>query len=471
MRKGNVKRIIVFFIMFLWMCGIAAIYPDPLPAADLGLEDLYLLALERSEKIKYAEQNLLLAEEAKNKKRSVLMPRLTASGSFMDFTEMKKSADTVISPTLIFPGTVIQPDNMGVWGVRLDQAITLDGKEIRDFQIARENISKQEKEIYAAKEDYMMNVAISYYEVLRAQKNVEIADAAVNRLTLYRDAARKRLKIGEVTKTVLLRADGELSGALSDRIRARNALDLFRAVLARTVGISTDFRLREKLYEEMPLTDLEAYFRTAMEERADLQSAKIDKKMTEDQIRVAKGGYWPIFSVAGVYGRVDQHPAASTTNRESIFGQVALNFPFFEGGLRMAEVREAIIKDKQAQLRLDDLQKTIRIEVESAYVELKNQRGIIKSLEDQLTYASENYQAVTRQFDFGLANSIDVMDANTLLVSAERQLATAVYTHQVFQLRIKRTTGRLFQEILALQQAEHSIASGEKKGKGTVNDK
>ena len=90
---------------------------------------------------------------------------------------------------------------------------------------------------------------------------------------------------------------------------------------------------------------------------------------------------------------------------------------------------------------MEDLKKTIRIEVETTYLELKNQRGIIKSLEDQLLFSRENYKAVTRQFEMGLANSIDVMDANTLLVSTERQLTTAVYSHQVFKFRMKRATG------------------------------
>ena len=453
------KRIACLLTMgvLMWIGGF--ICPVPPQAQELSLDDLYRLALERSERIKFSEQNLFLAEAAKNKKRSLLMPRFSAYGSFTDFTETKRGPDTVISPGVVFPGTVVQPDYMGQWGVRLDQALTIDGKEIKDFNIARDNIGKQEKDIYAQKEDYMMLVASAYYEVLRARKTLEIADATVKRLTLYRSAAEKRLKVGEVTKTVLLRADGELSGAVSDQIRARNALDLAWAVLARSVGISEDFKLKEKMDPDLPLSELDEYFRMAQAERAEMRSAEIEKKMTQDQIRVAQGGYWPIVSVAGVYGRFDQYPVAVTTNRESVYGQVALNFPFFEGGLRVAEVREATVRDKQAELKLEDLKRTIRIEVESAYVELKNQRGILKSLEDQLAFARDNYQAVTRQFEFGLANSIDVMDANTLLVSTERQLATATYGHQVLQLRIKRATGLLLKEIIAGRQAAGKTAA------------
>ncbi|MDQ5985313.1 MAG: TolC family protein [Syntrophus sp. SKADARSKE-3] len=435
---------------------VQTVFPFCAVGADYSIDDLFRIALERSEKIKITEQNRSLAEAGKNKKRSILMPRLSAYGSYTDFTESKKMADIPLFPGVVYPGTVIQPDYMGQWGVRLDQAMTLNGKEITDFNISRDNILKQEKDIYAMKEDYMMSVATAYYEVLRARKTLEIADATVKRLTLYREAAEKRLKIGEVTKTVLLRADGELSGALSDQIRAKNALDLSSALLARIVGIEEGFQLKEKLDKDVPLPPIDDYFALALSERAEIKSAEIDKKMAENQIRVAKGGYWPIVSLQGVYGRFDQYPVSTMTVRESVYASLALNFPFFEGGLRVAEVKEATVRDKQTFLKWEDLKKSIRIEVESAYVELKNQRGIIKSLEDQLAFARDNYQSVSRQFEFGLANSIDVMDANTLLVSAERQLATAVYSHQVYQIRIKRATGLLLKEIT---QAQGQLAS------------
>jgi outer membrane protein len=213
------------------------------------------------------------------------------------------------------------------------------------------------------------------------------------------------------------------------------------------VGISEDFQLREKRLKDEPLPPLADYMDTGLAKRAEMKSMEIEKQMASDQIRVAKGGYWPILSISGVYGRMDQDPVPSTINRESVYGMAALNYPFFEGGLRQAEVKEAIIRDRQADLKLADLKKTIRIEIETTYLELKNQLGIIKSLEDQLIFAKENYQAVTRQFEMGLANSIDVMDANTLLVATERQLANAIYSHQVFQFRMKRVTGVLLSEI------------------------
>ena len=121
----------------------------------------------------------------------------------------------------------------------------------------------------------------------------------------------------------------------------------------------------------------------------------------------------------------------------------SLSFPFFEGGLRKAEVQEAKARERQAALHYEDMKKAVEIEVRTAYLDLVTQKGTLQFLSDQFTFAGDNYRAVARQFEFGLSNSLDVLDANTLLVSAERRVASAVYHYRLALLRMKKATGTL----------------------------
>ena len=52
------------------------------------------------------------------------------------------------------------------------------------------------------------------------------------------------------------------------------------------------------------------------------------------------------------------------------------------------------------------------------------------------------------QFKYGMANSIDIMDANTLLVQAERRIADAEYTLYLSVLKILYTKGDLLSYLL-----------------------
>ncbi|MBA4422266.1 MAG: hypothetical protein C0390_04075 [Syntrophus sp. (in: bacteria)] len=421
-----------------WVPGIVAFLllaatPASLLAAEYSLGDLCRIAVTQSEKLKVAEENLAISEIGKDKALSYLMPRLTASAGYTRYTEKKISGTSVI-----------QPESGSSWGVRLDETVSLSGRELTALGISRQNVTKSRHDLTAIREDYLLRyVAAAYYNVLMARKSLDIADANLERLTMYRNAAEQRLKIGEVTRTVLLRAEGELSGAKSDRLQAKNGLELAMAVLANNCGIKDPFSLREVPAEEGDLSGVSRFQEQAFTVRADLKSLEVQKQIAADQTRFTEGAFWPSLSVFGVYAGADQYPPPGSLNRESIYAGAALNFPFFEGGLRKAEVQEAKARERQASLFYEDLKKAIEIEVQTAYLELATQKGTLQFLNDQSVFARDNYRAVARQFELGLSNSLDVLDANTLLVSAERKVASALYNYQLALLRLKKATGTL----------------------------
>lgn len=403
-------------------------------AEEYSLDDLCRIALARSEKLKIAEENLAIAETGKDKAFSYLLPRLTATGGYTQYSEKKFTAT----------GSVLQPELASAWGVRVDETVSLSGRELTALGISRQNVMKSQYDLTAIREDYLLRyVAAAYYNVLMARKGLEIADSNLARLMKYREAAEKRLRVGEVTKTALLRAEGELSGAKSDRLQAQNGLELAMTILASNVGIKDTFMLREVTVAEGEIPAMTVFRERAFAVRADLKSMEVQKQIAVDQTKFTKGAFWPTISVSGVYAGADQYPSTSSLSRESIYGGVALNFPFFDGGLRKSEVSEAKARERQAALLYEDMKKGIEIEVQTAYLDLVTQKGILRFLNDQLAFARDNYHAVARQFDFGLSNSLDVLDANTLLVSAERKAASALYNYELALLRMKKATGML----------------------------
>ena len=419
----------------------AIVATENLFAEEYILADLYKIALERSERIKISEEDMFIAERQKDKAMSVLLPKLSAFGDYTRYSEVKTSES----------GWVTQPDLSTSWGLRLDQSLSLSGREFTAFQISKKGIESSRYNLYTVKEDYLFSVSAAYYDVLRAHKALEIATVNVERLRKHKDAAQTRLRIGEVTKTALLRAEAELSGAQSEMVRSENNLNLAKAVLARIAGITGEYTLKETVLEKIGELQLSSLKEEAMAERAEIKSSNIQKKIAEEQVKYAQGAYWPILSVEGVYSRMDENPSSPFFYKESTYGVLKLNFPFFEGGLRRAEVNEAKAKQRQSELIHEDLKKTISIDVENAYLDLKTQAGILKSLEDQLVFARDNYNAVSKQFEYGLANSIDVMDANTLLVTSERQLTDAKYNYQLSILRLKKATGTLLKAVSSKQ--------------------
>jgi outer membrane protein len=430
---------LIFLCMVVFACASWSM------AQEYTLGDLYQVALKNSEKIKIAEENLYIAQMGKSKAWSLLIPRLTAFGTYNHFSESKYGAPPAYSNVLI------QPYESGNWGVRADQAFSLSARELDALKIAGQSITKSGYDLDAARTDYLLAVASAYYDVLKAKKALEISAANMARLTQYRDSAEKRVKVGELTKTALLRADAELSGARAEYLRATNSLRMARAALVRVSGIEDEFRLKE---EKSPLSDeyeLGQMQKTALEYRTDLKSYDMQTQMAAQQVKYARGAFWPNLGLFAIFNRADQNPSSPTFNRESILAGVSLTFPFFEGGLRVAELREAKARERQARQAYDDLKKSVDIEVRGVYLELDTLKGALRFLQDQLVFAQDNYDAVLRQYENGLATSLDVMDANNLLLSSEKNVADALYGYQLAQLKILRSSGTLLQFVHANQ--------------------
>jgi outer membrane protein len=410
--------------------------PACLFAEEYSLDDLYQIALKRAEQIKLSEEDLTISALEKNRALSVLIPKLTATNDYLKFSEDKYNS-----------GILVQPNSADQWSIRLDQQFSLSFREFTALSIAGKNIEKSREDLVSVQEGYLIQVAQAYFNVLKAMKGLDIADTNLDRLLKYRDAAEKRLKVGEVTKTVLLRAESELSGARSDKVKAENALALTKVVLARLVGIEKGYTIKDSQRQDAEIASLPELEDTAFSERSDLKSLEFQKKIAEQEVSYSTGAFFPNLAISGVYQRSDQDPESPTLNRESIYGALSLNFPLFEGGLRRAELLEAKARQRQANLLYEDQKKTVALEVQSAYLDLITQKGTLKYLEDQLAFAQDNMRAVSRQFVYGLASSLDVIDANTLLVTSQRQLADAVYQYQLSVLSVKKATGVFLKEI------------------------
>jgi len=436
-------KIFLLIIIVLIFCK-TNLMAQNVQGAKYSLPDLYKITLDKSENIKISEENLYISERNKEKAISVLFPRFSTFGNYTRYHDEK-----------IHEGAVIQPESSTSWGLKLSQSFTLNGRELIAFRVAEDSIEKSKYELYAVKEAYLFSVASAYYDVLKSMKTKEIAESNMERLEKHRYAVSIRLKLEEVTKTALYRADAELSKSKADVISAKNMLRLAKAALARIAGLPDVYEIQSPVIPDSaqilsPLQDdkdkLESFKKEALENRAELSSLKIAEKMADDMVKISKGAYFPVMSIEGTYSDYEQDSSQGTSGDDALSIGVNLAFTIYDGGLRNAELKEVLAQKRQVRLAIENISKQIAVEIEQAYLELLTHQSVLKSLEDQLEFARENYNAVSKQFKNGLSDSLDVMDANNLLVTSQKQLSESQYDFQLAQLNLERAKGTFLKQ-------------------------
>ncbi len=403
-----------------------------------SLKDLCRLANENAEAIKIANEDLYIAEQDKVRARSVLIPRASLYGTYLNYKNDQQS----------FPDTTTV-------GGKLSQSFTLNGRELIAYDVSKKGIEKASFSKEAVRSDYIFQVAQAYVQAISLKRLVEVADSDVKRLAAHRDSVKEKLSVGNVTKTALYRAEAELSRAKTDQIVATNDVESSKAGIARLVGIEDDFQVSEDAIgkiEEFDTTPNEIETK-ALDRRYEIKEAKKAVEIARKTVSYERGDYWPSVSVEGGYNDYDirydtSSGARSEYEPSSAYLQAQLQFTLFDGGLRSAQVRQAVARQRQADLALSDQEKKIRLESRDAYLDFVTAKNTWINLQDELKSAKENYTAVQMQFKYGMANSIDIMDANTLLVEAERRLSNAEYAYYLAILRIIYTQGDILEQLL-----------------------
>ncbi len=430
------KRILVFLlyllIFSLWLVSPAFSQPH------YTLKELCRLANENAETIKIADEDLYIAEQEKERAKSVLIPRATLYGSYLNYKK-----DDVYSP------------DVNSVGGKLTQSFTLNGRELIAYDVSKKGIEKAVFSKETVRSDYILKVAESYITTLKNKRLVEVADAETERLTTYRNSVKEKLSVGNVTKTDLYRAEAELSRSLTDQIIAVNDVETSKANIVRLSGIEDEFSVSAADIDPQDgFTITEPEIRAqALKNRYEIKEAQKAIEIATRTVAYEKGDYWPSIDLEGGYNENDirygNDISSGDYDTENLYIQAELSFTLYDGGLRKAEVRQALAEERQAKHALTNQEKVVVLESKTSFLEFETAKNALINLEDEVKSAQENYTAVQMQFKYGMADSIDIMDANKLLVDAQRRMSNAEYTYYLAILRIIHTQGDILTQLLA----------------------
>ncbi len=428
MTINKIRTIILLLGVF---CFPAVLNAGELDAASVdrpvySLEDLYRQALKQSESIQIAENQLFVAKKDVDRAFSTLVPTLAAYGDYVRYDA----------------ASVIQPKSGHAYGVKLQQQFTINGREFMILGAAKDTIKQREHDLDAVSEEYLFTVASAYYDIANYRKRVEILNENVNRLKIYKAAVITQLKLEEVPKTALLRTEAELSGARSDLVQAENFLVFAYVSLARLLELPRTYDLiPPDLDADSPIDgNLDKFITTALDQRPDIKSLKMAVKLADANVDILKSEYWPTLSLEAGYKRQDSDPSY-LTEKNTLYGAASLNLVLFDWGFRSASVSQEKARQRSAQLQLQAKTKEVALAVEQAYLMIVTAKSVIAALKDKLRFSRADYEAVSLQFKVGQADSLDIMDSNTVLLNSERELSEAQYVLVLAKIGLERAQG------------------------------
>jgi len=443
---------VVLSIATLWLPHVSASAQQDVPPSSLSLQQAVTVALEKNPLRKAAIADTKAASAGVREARSFLMPHLS-------FSETATRGD---DPVYVFGGKLRQQrfttadfalnklnsplpfSNFatrfgGSWNL-FDSFASWHG--INQAKQMNEAVGHQ---LERTDQEIVFRVVNSYYDVLLAAKELEVAEQSAKTAISIMERSQVRFDSGLTVESDLLTAKVRMAARQQEVIRARNTLEVARAQLNTVMGMPLDspFELLGGLAERTLLIpamqDLE---KQALTNRPDLKRIASEEAAQRQSVSVAKSSFGPrVNAFAG--WEMDNPAFVAGGGGNNWLGGIEVQFDIFQGGEKRAALsRQRALEEKVVAMK-QVASDAVRLEVRRAYYETDADRQQIEVARAAVAQAQESLRINQDRYDSGLTTITDLLGAEDTARRSQTDYWETVYHFQVSYANLELASGSL----------------------------
>ncbi|HWB84599.1 MAG TPA: TolC family protein [Bryobacteraceae bacterium] len=435
---------VVWLLLLAVPLGLAQDEVSGRAPLQLSLQRAVEIAIssEGSTQVQLAGEALKQAQSRSLEARAALLPDLEASISRENQTRNLAALGIGFInpiPGFEFP-TFVGPFTTMDARVTVSQNV-FDFGSIRRYQASKAGISAAKSDVDSSQEKVAAIVARAYLAAIRADTDVDTAQANVKLSQAMMQLAQHQKQAGTGTGIEITRAQVQLANDQQQLLVAQNArrrshLELLRAMNAR---LDTELELTDKLgYVPVDPVTLEQARAQALKERPDYQAQRERESNAQISANAVKMERLPSLVAFGDYGSIGTGFNNALPTRT--YG-LSLRVPIFDGGRRDARRKEAESQYRAESLRTGDLKEQIELDIRLALDSLHSADDEVKVASDGLHLAENELAQARRRYQAGVTDSLEVTDAQTRLERARDNQTAALYNYNVARIDLAQAMG------------------------------
>jgi outer membrane protein len=426
-------RYIILSTVFLsFHCSLSAVI-------QLSLSDaLGMVECESYVVLSSMEQSIAsdaFAQEA----RSQLLPQVTANISQvrqqMYFPQVDTSSGVGPSPDSLV--NAFNGQLQGTWWL-------VNMQTLGAFETAKHGACEARWNYFTQLQDSYRAVARAYYAHMRNLKLMEVIDQNIVRDQSLLDLAVAQKDVGLATRIDVTRAQSQV------------ALDEKQKLQQETIILQSELNLKKLLDLDKcePLVVTEQYDNNpakpkaygsswcdSLTSRPDVQRAIETVEKSKADERSARYEHLPTLSFQGNIGKAGSLPK----NADFKTWEVGLfvDMPVFEGYRIVQKVREKKALVKSSQYNLDNLRNQVFQDFEVAKKDYQSRYDQIRKAKERVDLGFEELDLAHNRFKEGLADNIEVIDAQTRLARAQDDWVETIYQYQLADIEMAYNLGNV----------------------------
>jgi outer membrane protein TolC len=188
-----------------------------------------------------------------------------------------------------------------------------------------------------------------------------------------------------------------------------------------------------------------------LDNRIEYRLLKKQEELQEFQKKAYKAEYYPSLALSGNYSyngisnKFDMFKGSgSTANWYSMAAvSLTLKVPIFDGFARRSRVSQASVTLKELNKQKEETALALNTQFENAKLQVQNNLTTIQAQKENVDLANEVYNSTQNNYNLGLANLTDLLDAETSLTEAQNNYNEALLQYKLAELDIIKSNGNL----------------------------
>ncbi len=437
------RRLFFGIMAFLLIASSDAFLSTPTDGQEkenqvvLTLEDALRIAAEKNLDIQKAREYRNLVEAIYVTERAVALPQIVIGAQINNGSDQSQKAFGPDAPV----GRNTRSAEVG-----LTQALFTWGQIGAAIRAAKVGIATADDQLRIFRQAAFRDVTASFYDILLAKELHNIAIQNREQKIRHYDEAQKRYAAGVATDYDILSGKVDVENAEPPVIRAENLILTSKERLRFLLGVGgKEGDVQGTLENEIaPYPVYQESEEIAKKNRPELSDVHHRIQVAEELIKIAQAGDKPRLDLQAGYGWRDLDlgqgfQAAGQAWSAGLF----VTYPIFNGLRTKGQVMQA--RSNLATLKIEQakLLDSIRLEIRDAVNAVREAGEIIKALSGTVARAERLLAMAEKGYEFGVKTKLEVDDAETSVVQAKGNLATAKRNYLVARVTYEWATGTL----------------------------
>ena len=389
-------------------------------------------------------QNIKASEEDINISKADYKPSLTLSGSKSLENTNKLTNQSGSSATIndVDPFTA---------SIKLEQTILDYGRDL-SYEKNLAGLDLAKAKLVKKEQDVLHDAIKAYTNLILTREKLDINKKNLNLLIRQVENDKIRLDRGQITTTDLAQSESSLAGAQAQFTQAKSDLLISKLTYENIIGKIKDpdqLRKNSNSIVSIPKTLNEA-INLSKKNNPDIKIAKFDLAQSEKDLAISESDLRPTASLSFERSYADDI-SSTISEREKDILKATVSWPFYSGGKKRSTINKNSNLTTRKRLLLDDVVRTNETNVSSSWSRLESSKGFLNSVKAQVRAAKIANDGIAAEYERGSRTTLDVIQSNALLLSAQISLASSEKNYLMAQYNLLKAVGLLNSQYLKLK--------------------